>query len=340
MSAGERVERLVRWVGLRPGRGHPERCPDGPTIIWKAKAVHEVPFVTISRADRADDRPFGLSVVVPTVAAAVTAVVGRLGRPALVAVMAAVLAVIVVRVVVGAVVGTRVGSLPVVVGCFGLVCRLGGLGGFGRLGRFRVLRGLSRLRGFGSLGGFGRRAGGRIRRAERGVVHEDRVRRRGRLGQGTDAEHGARDEERGATAPPAARTRRVLSMKGVSPRSAPIDRPASSLFETGGPEKVSGRGASLVANDFNAPDAGRLDVGGDFSASPTRTIAGPLGPDVLAGDPPDVVDRDRLDRPAVAGQLVVRQARGRTARRANPTTGPGRLEPQREHADEEVARRP
>ena len=59
--------------------------------------------------------------------------------------------------------------------------------------------------------------------------------------------------------------------------------------------------------------------------------------DVLARDPQDVVGRDRLDRAPVALELVVGQAVDEQAgQRARD--GSRCLEPQREHADEEVAR--
>ena len=53
----------------------------------------------------------------------------------------------------------------------------------------------------------------------------------------------------------------------------------------------------------------------------------------------DVLDRDRLDRRPVASQLVVAAGRGSTSPASAPTIGARRLEPEREHADQEVAGR-
>jgi hypothetical protein len=87
----------------------------------------------------------------------------------------------------------------------------------------------------------------------------------------------------------------------------------------------------------SSPKAGRLEVRPNASASPTATIASRSGWMWSWAAFWTLLDRDRLDQAAVAGQLVVRQIVDEEPA-DRPDDRAGRLEPQREDADQVVAR--
>ena len=233
-----------------------------------------------------------------------------------------------------------------------------GLGRFGRLGR---LGGLGRLRGLGR----GRSAVGSRWRPRRSVGAPSR-RRRPPARRGRTSAHGAGRREgrrrRGRGRRPR-RGRPIERRVGWSNACRGISR-AGGRDRAGGaasPSRGSGRErfqrarrpSSLdpgfrVRRDqpwasssvtVNGPRAAASSGSAELSLSPTSTIAAASGWTCVTRDALHVVDRHGLDRRAVAVELVIGQAVDEQARPSAPATGPGGLEAEREHADEEVAAR-
>ena len=130
-------------------------------------------------------------------------------------------------------------------------------------------------------------------------------------------------------------------MPGRSGSSAPSVGPPSSA-STGPAWSSASPGRDLggigIADDLDRAELFGLERGSERVVVADEDDRRPIRVDVRLGDPQHVVGGDGLDRVAVAGELVLREPVDEQARE-RPGDGPRGLEPEREHAHEEVARR-